>query len=522
MRTCLGSLGLVLLVTGEARTQQPEPEALFRAGTRLVEVEVIVRDRPVRPPGARAWFDWVFNSGPPFGAPGSIHRGLTQDDFTLLDQDTPQRIAVFRENLAAPDKLPPLAPGVVSNRQDRRGEPAKGATVVLVDFLNTRFGCRAYERMGMASFLKDLRESDSPIALYTLGAKLHYLHGLADDPKKLMDLAENLSLPRDQLPPDLDSAMGDLGDVTSVGGMGGTAESVHAPITFRAVQTIIQSMAGVPGRKNLIWVLEDTRRVPPAVMMIARRSNIVVYPVLARLLGSGLGAGPDASCGGGEIPPTEAFAALTGARAFFDVNDLTSAVRATEEDVRAGYVLGFYPPEEMLDGKYHRITVRLSRSLEKLNLEIHFRPAYLATKTEVLPPAPSLAQLFQDPLEASGIGLSGQATPEPGHAGRYDVSVVVDLHDVRLEHQDGRFKGAIDLSVLEPGDTRRVRTYHVGLDFAERLFADALQNGYRLQIGDLQAESGEIRVAVRDRATGLAGSLRIPASGTPVLPEQGE
>src|SRR6202451_2758015 len=82
---------------------QPSQEpAVFHSGTRLVEVEVVVRSQPVRPPGLGASLKYIFDSGPPFGPPGELVKDLTQDDFTLLDDGQRQRIAVFRAGLSGP------------------------------------------------------------------------------------------------------------------------------------------------------------------------------------------------------------------------------------------------------------------------------------------------------------------------------------------------------------------------------------------------------------------------------------
>jgi hypothetical protein len=88
----LGIFGLIPLLAAQ---QPPEP-AIFHSETRLVEVEVVVRDQRVGPPGVHASLAYVLDSGPPFGLPGAQLENLTKEDFTILDQGKPQSIAVFR------------------------------------------------------------------------------------------------------------------------------------------------------------------------------------------------------------------------------------------------------------------------------------------------------------------------------------------------------------------------------------------------------------------------------------------
>ena len=121
----LGMLGLLPL----AAAQPPEP-AVFHSETRLVEVEVVVRDQRVRPPGLEASLAYYLDSGPPFGPAGALVKNLTKDDFTLLDHGKRQPIAVFRTGSSLgikPGEASPitLPPGAVSNRQDDRGRPVE-------------------------------------------------------------------------------------------------------------------------------------------------------------------------------------------------------------------------------------------------------------------------------------------------------------------------------------------------------------------------------------------------------------
>jgi hypothetical protein len=255
-------------------------------------------------------------------------------------------------------------------------------------------------------------------------------------------------------------------------------------------------------------LLHEPQRVPPAVLGMAQQANIVLYPVLVRATGGEL-------CPGVAPSAAEALAKVTGARAFFDSLDLGFAVRATEEDAATTYVLGFYPAEETLDGKYHNITVKLfNKAPDKQPLEVHYRPGYLATKAAVPAPSPTAQELFLGPVNAAGIGLSALATAEAEHPGLYDVRVTVDLHDIHLERhleeKEGHFTGSFDVSVPDPGATGTVRTGTIMLDFTDEQFVKAMEAGFNVFLSGAEAESGEIRVVVRDHSTGLAGSLRVP------------
>jgi Ca-activated chloride channel homolog len=483
----------VIPLTAAQPSQEP---AVFHSGTRLVEVEVIVRGQPVRPPGLGASLKYILDSGPPFGPPGALVKGLTQDDFPLLDEGKPQRIAVFRAGASDDAKPVALPPGAVSNRQDSRGRPLNSATSVLVDFLNTDFAYTGYERMGMTKLLRSLAETHSRIALYTLGENLHMLHDFTDDPQKLTDAAAKLDQKPE--PSGLASALRDYGDLLDLG-----REEVHGRMTVKALKLIVQHLSGVPGRKSLVWFMDDPRNVPPAVMALLQQANIVLYPVLVRLVRG--------ESGGPTLGAARALAAVTGGRAFADALDLTFAVRTAEEDAGTGYILGYYPAENILDGKYHTITVELhNKAPDKQALEVRYRPGYLATKTALATPSPAPGELFGGPVVSVRIGLAAQVTPETQHPGLYDLRLTVDLHDIHLELKDGHFIGAFDVSVPNPSSKGTINTGTVAVNLTDEQLAETLENGFNVSLTGARSQSDEIRVVVRDQATGIAGSLRIP------------
>src|ERR1700683_1885199 len=131
MRAPRGKSRTIFLLCAVSAAAQEQ--AVLAAGTRLVEVDVVVRDK----------------NGPV--------KGLTKDDFTLFDCTASERpnppvrdtihmfqpckgkrqlLDVFGEvnPLSAPAAAPaiPLAPGAVSNRVYSDGKPLASATVVLI------------------------------------------------------------------------------------------------------------------------------------------------------------------------------------------------------------------------------------------------------------------------------------------------------------------------------------------------------------------------------------------------------
>jgi VWFA-related protein len=490
--------GMLFAATGTAQTAE---EPLFKAGTRLVQVDVIVRRQPVPPTGVRESLAWYFASGPPFGPPGALVTGLTRDDFTLLDQGKPQPIVIFgRDRIAGPGQLVP-PPGFTSNRTDDRGQPLESATVVLVDLLNTPWELSEYARQGAIDLLRSLTEDDAHIAVYSLGERLHILRDFTDDPKQWSDKAMQTEGSHKELAPAIKSALADYGDLLALGGGQRAAEEIHGRITIQAAKKIVQHFAGVPGRRNLIW-LSQTIRLPPPVTELLRRANIVLYPVSVRGFG---GFGSLES----EYATREAGTA-SGGRGFYDARDLKFALRTAQEDSGSSYVLGYYPSDRMLDGKFHRITVTLNKAgLGCKSCEIHYRSGYLATKDTAPIPPPTLGEVLENPLNAAGVGLSAHVMPDRQHPGLYDVQLVVDLRDIRLDHRDGHTTGFFDFAVRDPSSKAAAKVSSVHIDLTDASLAAALKNGFRVDIPEVEPTSDEIHIAVRDRATGIAGGLRI-------------
>ena len=76
--------------------------------------------------------------------------------------------------------------------------------------------------------------------------------------------------------------------------------------------------------------------------------------------------------------------------------------------------------------------------------------------------------------------------------------------------QNGRLQGTVKLSLLFPS-TGSLRSWTLSVNLTDEQFAKALANGYSLDLRDIDGQPQDLRVVVRDLATGLTGSLQIPA-----------
>jgi VWFA-related protein len=413
----------------------------------------------------------------------------------LLDQGKPQQIAIFGSQPSREKALLALRHGEVSNRADYHGDAVAGATAVLIDLLNTQWDLTDYARLGVTEFLRTLKETKAPIAIYSLGKELHVLHDFTDDPQELRDTAASVDESNGHLPPSFLTALQDFGyppfDKSWV-----AAER----ITRTALTSVIQHLSGFSGRKNLVW-LSQAPRIPPAMTRMMQEANIALYPVRVRGLGGFSGLESEASAELGNA---------SGGRGFFDARDLAFAVQAATEDSGTAYVLGYYPGETTLDGKFHKITVKLADQ----TLELHYRSGYLATKEEVpattAKDAPGLGELMESPINSTGIGLTARVEQDPEHRGFYEVPVTVDLHDVKMERKAGHFAGMLDFAIPSTASEQKIQTGKVGLDLTDDQFVSALEGGFTFVIKEVKSASREIRIVVRDRASGAGGSILVP------------
>jgi hypothetical protein len=207
----------------------------------------------------------------------------------------------------------------------------------------------------------------------------------------------------------------------------------------------------------------------------------------------------------------EELAGRTGGRAFINTNDIAGAIRTAVEDSSVTYTLGFYPQNDKFDNSFHTLKVKL---MEFPHLDLRYRHGYLdqtaPAQDEKLRRA-ALADSVVSPLDANGIGL--RATVRLTGAG-FDLNLRVDPKSIQLDPQGDRWAGKLDLLFVEM-DPHGKQVYGVddtlSMEFRQPNYERVQQEGllyHRLIPRDLKAS--ELRVIVRDAATGALGSITAP------------
>jgi len=480
----------VLIAQSAPPGDQPVPT--LRVTTHLVQVHFIVQ-----------------------GKNGEPVTGLTKEDFTLLDEGRPQRIAVLSYEdggQAAPAQ--PLPPNTFSNRHERTGQRPGSVTVILLDALNTPFTAQAYARDSVVKVLRRLGPDDQ-VALYILGTKLNVLQDFTRDHAALLRALDGYSghssvaqasSSREPVRTGNSLIDNDKGN----GGVANYYRGRRIELTTQAVIAIANHLASVSGPKNLIW-LSDSFPVSSSLTRILNQIDMAVYPVDPCGLEAPFGMVSDCPFEP-EIKIMRGLANLTGGRAFYNTNDVEGSVRTALDDRRSSYTLGYYPDHGKWDGEFREIKLRVKRP----DLQVRLRNGYFA-----MPDGPPgrkdlqavIEEAFMCPLESSGLSLTASVRPAP-QKGEEIFSVNLDAHEMRLDDKAGLWRGSLKVIFRQlDANVRAVSSTGVdlGLNLEKSTYDRTLRDGLKITKQVLIAPRTEtLRVLVLDMASGAIGTVSVP------------
>lgn len=220
-------------------TAKNDEKSFLRVVTRLVQVSVIAED-----------------------SKGQPVENLRREDFSLLDNNTPQPVSEFsmQTSRATSSFAVPLPEHVYSNRVEQQAGVPTSATVILLDNLNTKFNDQSNARWQMVKLLGRLRPQDR-VAVYVLSTKLTVLQDFSSDSSALLraltryEQRDSLQLAASEFQVQvsndpavdafLNAANQNMGDVETIS---------RATTTADALEGIANHLVRLSGRKSLLWV----------------------------------------------------------------------------------------------------------------------------------------------------------------------------------------------------------------------------------------------------------------------------
>jgi len=516
-------LGAVLVthVWGQSPAQPP----VFRADTHLVQVTVVVHDSRMSP---------VPN--------------LTAADFQIFEDGKEQPIALFSdESPSAARTTSPALPAtaaIVSNQVPTSG----GVTVILFDRLNTPWGDQAQARRNIINYVAQVPPTER-IGFYVLeSTSVSIVHDFTTDTQSLLRALNRLqaresrevNIASDPTPTiasgggastamdaQLDAALASVDQAIKAEALKNRGES-----TLAALEAIARHLAGIPGRKNLIWVssafplsfnddfgsVSLYREVSIATRAIAD-ADISIYPIDARGLTNSsatVAKKPVYGALHNDMPALDSMEMLaerTGGIVFTNTNNLGRAISRAIDDAHMTYVLGYYPTNVKWDGHFRKISVKVRRP----DVSVRHRSGYLA-----LPAPPQTADSRQNalvralasPLNAIALPLTVSLEPAPN--GELTVTMRLSATAIRLSQTaPDTWEGSVDVAIahaLTNGQLAKAADVTVPLRFTTAMRDQALREGLNLNRRvKPNPESHSLRIAVRDPATGAVGSVVVPA-----------
>ena len=465
--------GLLLLTLPGAHSQNAPAPAL-RANSSLVLVDVVVtdHDKPVH--------------------------GLDRRRFHVFEDGNEQSLFSFDEH--QPAGAPPaflasaaLPPNTYTNLPTY--PEASAVNVLLLDALNTPLGDQMRVRSKMIDYLGRVKPGTT-LAIFTLGMQLRIVTQFTSDPAALVSLLRKPKTNTQQSPlqdtpsstaldnnqvnavagsqPAMPPPVSNAGAATPGSNTSGPMNAVAAlqqfqadqiagqidarmHITLEALKQLAGYLAGISGRKNVIWfsgsfplvLWPDASQFDAFANVASYReemqktsdmltaARVAIYPVDA----SGLWEPTEFSAANNPTISTDAriraqaqsgqwsqqreqhdsnqatmqqVADDTGGKAYVETNDLDKALASAIENGSSYYTLAYAPKNAALDGRYRKIQVRLD---DDHGLKLAYRRGYYADAPSKSSPAGGeqtsvfAAALDHDAPAATAILLKARILP---------------------------------------------------------------------------------------------------------------
>jgi VWFA-related protein len=526
----------LFLVFGLMAAAQETP--VFRIGTRLVELNVVV-----------------------VGKDGQPLKDLTENDFEVLEGGKVKALAFFNaagEETLAGETLPP---GVFSNRPEYAPAPPRSLTVILLDWLNTAPADQQFARAQVARYLREMNPRDR-VAIYTLSGRLRVAHDFTDDPARLADAVEKIRAEwpvtgvseEQNLLRQAELAEQYLAQATGLTQQDARNESASFTQELRVTHTlkqfefVAQRLAGLPGRKNLVWVSAGIPLTATWQMMavggsaspgmrtfnneferavrVVADAGVSVYAIDARGLRTDVDAPAMADLrtrrpgfGGAEqagirdsmaadtLASIQGITEETGGRVVRNMNELAAGIRQSLDDAAASYLVAYYTDEDR-NRRPRKIEIRLKRKDAVAYYRRSVSPGPVGTSM-------TGTEMLQHPLAANGVLVNAQVL---GEGPRLKVTVQIDPAGLTLREERGMVKGSVELyyAVIGADGKSRLESSKVSLNLTEAQARQLGESGLVLPKElNRPGNAVRLRILVRDGESGASGVVEADLRAVP-------
>jgi len=551
-----------MLVSVAPLAQQPaqRPPAVFRGGTNLVRVDVVVRDKD-----------------------GNVVRGLKAEDFVVTEDGKPQSVSSFDfeeiSTVARPEDAP--APAVLSLEQLQSAAQRSAMTVTTAtpspaaanvapeDLPGRRLIVLLFDTSSMQpeeidravksanGYIETQMTVADLVAVASVGQSLTILRDFTADRDLLrstlaaFDVTAGTGFEQPEA-----AAVADATDATL------DTDPADLPLDdaefgifnndrrLRAMRVLCEALAPIEQKKAILYFSSGLSRSGSdnqvelrAVINAANKANTSIYPVDSRGLSAvvpGGAAGGGGRGGGGRGGGSNVFsgramlsqfsslnasqetlttlASDTGGQAFLDTNDFAPAFTRVQRDMSAYYLLGYNSSNTSKDGKFRKISVKLRNTSSGYKLEA--RNGYYATADFAHLKKEDRARQLQEQIAAA---VSSTDLPVVASTSWFrvandrfyvPVSIAVPGSSLRVPTAPGldQKNASIDLlGVITDeqgrGVGRIIDTMQIPAAQVPTLAGKQLQyqSGVTLPAGHFK-----VKVAVRENAEGTMGTFEFP------------
>jgi VWFA-related protein len=396
-----GCLVFMLLLVATALAQEPQqPRPTFRSGRDLVSVDIVVRDKS-----------------------GNIVKGLTAADFEIREDGRPQEVLglsyqEISDTGTKPIAMTELLAGAEERMADTSSAPAAkpmtaqdvaGRRLMVLLFDTSSMQPEDVQRATDAAN-KYVSEQMSPsdlIAVATVSTSLNILNDFTGDRAVVAATLAKLGYTEGTATPPPDAATAATDEALAAADTAAAAETseldmFNNDVRLRALRTLSDTLAPLEQKKAILYFSagmersgQDNQVELRTAINSAVRAHVSIYPVDTRGLQavvpggdarqasgrgqsmfSGRGVAQQFSQLAASQDTLTSLAADTGGRAFTDTNDFGEAFTRVRRDMSAYYLLGYSSNNNVKDGRFRRIQVRVKRA----DLHVEARSGYFADR----------------------------------------------------------------------------------------------------------------------------------------------